>query len=87
MTQGPAASAPRYRCLIDATSVAEACTWLVEELHVGGDLPSIYLLVDGRLRCQAARGYFQVVDGFTPGTGVIGRVVAEGRTQIIADVT
>lgn len=88
MTPGrEALLAPRYPGLLSATSVAEACTVLVDELHVGGILPSVYLLVDGRLRCQAARGYFQVVDGFTPGTGVIGRVVASGRTRIVPDVT
>jgi diguanylate cyclase (GGDEF)-like protein len=67
--------------------VAQACTALVDDLYVDGALPSIYLLVDGRLRCQAARGYFQVVDGFTAGTGVIGRVVAGGRAELIPDVS
>ncbi len=88
MTSGRGAlPALRYPSLHRATDVAEACAALVDELHVGGILPSIYLLVDGRLRCQAARGYFQVVDGFSPGTGVIGRVVADGQTRIIHDVT
>lgn len=74
---------PRIRA---ATTVADACEALVDDLWEYGALPSIYLLVDGRLRCQAARGYFQVVDGFLPGTGVIGRVVASGRPLLIEDV-
>ena len=70
----------------EATTVTDACEALVDDLWEYGALPSVYLLVDGRLRCQAARGYFQVVDGFLPGTGVIGRVVASGRPLLIEDV-
>ncbi len=46
----------------------------------------MYLLVDERMRCHAARGYFQVVDGFPPGHGVIGQAVATGRAQLIQDI-
>ncbi|MCW2673303.1 MAG: Diguanylate cyclase protein [Frankiales bacterium] len=60
---------------------------MVDDLHVRWDLPSVYLLVEGRLRCQASRGYFQVSDGFTAATGVIGRVVSSGRAEVIHDVT
>ena len=73
------------RCAAAAT-VADACEGIVDDLWEHGGLPSVYLLVDGRLRCQAARGYFQVVDGFPPGTGVIGRVVSSGVTAIIDDL-
>ncbi len=52
--------------VMSATTVHEACQRLVEILQQRFELPSIYLLVDGRLRCQAARGYFQVIDGFAP---------------------
>lgn len=69
-----------------APSVTSACQGLVDDLHERYALPSIYLLVDGRLRCQAARGYFQVVDGFTPAVGVIGRVVAGGVPVVVRDV-
>ncbi len=69
-----------------ATSLSAACQGLVDDLHERYALPSVYLLVDGRLRCQAARGYFQVVDGFTSGAGVIGRVVASGEPVVIRDV-
>jgi len=69
-----------------ARTVAEACAGLVDDLWSFGGLPSVYLLIDGRLRCEAARGYFQVVDGFPPGQGVVGRVIATGKTEIITDV-
>ncbi len=70
-----------------ATTMAEACHGLTDDLVAGGfDLPSVYLLIGNRLRCQAARGYFQVVDGFPPGTGVIGRAVAEDASVFLPDV-
>ena len=85
----PALPEPRHgdfpRCAAAAT-LAEACEGLVDDLREHYELPSVYLLVDGRLRCQAARGYFQVVDGFSPSTGVIGRVVARDEAVLISDV-
>ena len=73
--------------LRSATSQAaaqRACEEVADALLAAGhDLPSVYLLLGGRLRCQAARGYFQVVDGFPPGTGVIGRVVTSGRPVLV----
>ena len=82
----PSPRGPRFRRCAAATTVADACSALADELHEQFELPSIYLLVDGRLRCQAARGYFQVVDGFTPSTGVIGRVVTSGIPVVVHDV-
>ncbi|MDX6216728.1 MAG: hypothetical protein QOG99_2312, partial [Frankiales bacterium] len=71
----PRSSSPRYaRCAAGSTLPA-ACSGLVDDLLERWDLPSVYLLVEGRLRCQASRGYFQVSDGFTASTGVIGRVI------------
>ncbi len=70
-----------------STSVRSACVGVVDDLYARWDLPSVYLLVDGRLRCQASRGYFQVSDGFTTSTGVIGRVVSSGIGEVIHDVT
>ncbi|MCW2607563.1 MAG: hypothetical protein JWO60_2256 [Frankiales bacterium] len=65
-------------------AVQRACQDVVDALLAAGhDLPSVYLLLGGRLRCQAARGYFQVVDGFPAGTGVIGRVVATGQPAFV----
>ena len=75
---------PYARCAA-ARTVAEACEGMADDLRETFELPSIYLLVDGRLRCQAARGYFQVVDGFTPSAGIIGRVVARGECVHVDD--
>ncbi len=90
MTDGQ--QTPFARCCA-AKDLRSACTGLIDDLHERWDLPSVYLLIDGRLRCQASRGYFQVSDGFlisdgvTPGVGVIARVVATGQREVISDVT
>lgn len=81
---GPEVPFPRCSA---ARTVADACTGLVDDLWEYGVLPRVYLLLDGRLRCQAARGHFQVADGFPPGVGVIGRVVASGEPVVIPDVS
>lgn len=71
-----------------AASVEAACEGVADDLvALGLVLPSVYLLGGWRLRCYAARGYFQVVDGFAPGAGVIGKVVASGRADFVADVS
>lgn len=75
----------RWAPVLDASSVEASCHALVQELAARWDLPSVYLLVDGRLRCMAASGYFQVVDGFTPQTGVIGRAVRTATTVVVHD--
>jgi diguanylate cyclase (GGDEF)-like protein len=69
-----------------ATDLRSACTGVVDDLHQRWALPSAYLLVDGRLRCMASRGYFQVSDGLTTSTGVIGRVVSTGSGVVVQDV-
>jgi diguanylate cyclase (GGDEF)-like protein len=74
------------RCAV-ATDLAGACSGVVDDLHERWPLPSAYLLVDGRLRCMASRGYFQVSDGCTTSTGVIGRVVSSGVAEVLQDVT
>ncbi len=79
---GPALS------LSDAESVKAACTLVVADL--GRDpqlLPSIYLLRGGRLRCQAATGYWQVFDGMPPGIGVIGKVFESGQSVVVSDAS
>ncbi len=70
-----------------ATDLHAACRGVVDDLHERWPLPSAYLRVDGRLRCMASRGYFQVSDGFTTSTGVIGRVVSTGVAEVVQDVT
>ena len=69
-----------------ATDLRSACRGVVDDLHGRWPLPSAYLRVDGRLRCMASRGYFQVSDGFTTSTGVIGRVVSSGVAEVVQDV-
>ena len=70
-----------------ALDLRSACAGVVDDLHERWALPSAYLLLDGRLRCMASRGYFQVSDGFTTSTGVIGRVVSTGTAEVVQDVT
>ena len=61
-------------------AVARACRLAVEDLSARHERCAVYLLLDGRLRCVAASGLFQVIDGFVPSDGVIGLAVADGRT-------
>lgn len=82
-----AADATSFPRCAASTSVRSACAGVVDDLYGRWDLPSVYLLVDGRLRCQASRGYFHISDGLTTSTGVIGRVVSSGIGEIIQDVT
>lgn len=66
----------------------DACEGLTDDLlALGVELPSVYLLVGRRLRCQAARGYFQVVDGFPTDVGVIGRAVTSGQPVVVEDAS
>ncbi len=68
-------------------SVDEVSNGLADDLvALGFALPSVYLLSGDRLCCHAARGYFQVVDGFRPGCGVVGEVVASGTSQVVPDL-
>jgi diguanylate cyclase (GGDEF)-like protein len=78
---------PAFPRLAAATDLAAACRGVVDDLHDRWPLPSAYLLVQGRLRCMASRGYFQVSDGFDTSTGVIGRVVSTGAAVVVQDVT
>lgn len=68
-------------------TVEGACQGVVD--HLARDerlLPSVYLARGGRLRCQAAHGYKQVLDGMLPSTGVMGEAFRTGRSQLIGDV-
>ncbi|MCU1672483.1 MAG: hypothetical protein JWN77_596 [Frankiales bacterium] len=81
-----ASDAPFPRCS-RARDVQAACEGLADDLvALGFDLPSVYLLNGERLRCRSARGYFQVVDGFPAGVGVIGRTIASGVPTLIEDI-
>ena len=72
--------------LVAAQTPAEASNVVVEHLAKLGLMPSVYLDQGGRLRCQAARGYWMVFDGFTPDSGVVGTTFRNGTTTHIADV-
>ena len=69
-----------------ATTPREACQAIVEHLGRMGFMPSAYLEQGGRLRCQAARGYWMVYDGVAPESGVIGHTFRTGEATVIPDV-
>ena len=69
-----------------APTAKAACEAVVDHLDRMGLMPSVYLEQGGRLRCQAARGYWQVYDGLPPEAGVIGRTFRTGEATVIADV-
>jgi diguanylate cyclase (GGDEF)-like protein len=72
--------------LLAATTPKEACHAVVDHLARLGLLPSVYLEQGGRLRCQAARGYWMVFDGVPPENGVIGTTFRSGQAAHVADV-
>lgn len=73
--------------LAAARTPLEASAATVEHLVTAGlELPSLYLARGGRLRCQASRGYWQVLDGFPPVSGVIARTYRTGEPTVISDV-
>lgn len=73
--------------LARADEPRHACRVVVEKLaETPGLKPSVYLERGGRLRCQAARTYRQVLDGIPPGAGVIGRTYRSGEVTVVEDV-
>ena len=71
----------------DHDALLAVCGAVADELLADGfELPSVYVLTGGRLRCYAAHGYHQVVDGFPPGVGVVGETVARGAATVVPDV-
>ena len=70
-----------------ADSVAGLADAIVSWLEDNGfSLPSLYLEQAGRLRCTAVRGYWQVLDGLSPDTGVLATAIRTGQRQHIEDV-
>jgi len=63
-----------FRTVVEATAAA-----------FGYSLVSLYLVVDDVLHLQHQVGYDRVIDRFPLTTGVAGRVVRSGRSQLIAD--
>jgi diguanylate cyclase (GGDEF)-like protein len=61
----------------------QACQTVADFLAAHeGMLPSVYLEQEGRLRCQAQRGYAQILDGIPFDAGIIGRTFRTGRATI-----
>ncbi len=74
--------------LAGAGDASAACAAVVHHLfRRGGLLPSIYLMRGGRLRCEAARGYWQIFDGMPVDAGVIGRTYATGERTLLRGAT
>jgi diguanylate cyclase (GGDEF)-like protein len=66
-----------------------ACEAVCVAVRALGDdlLPSVYLVRDGLLRCEAQRGYWQIMDGFPLQVGILGRAVRSGARVVVGDVT
>ncbi len=77
------------RHILDAAATPRAAAEaLVQHLdELGVPLPSLYLEQAGRLRCQAQRGYWQVLDGIPSASGVIGRAFVGGETIEVLDAS
>ncbi|MBA2240672.1 MAG: GAF domain-containing protein [Solirubrobacterales bacterium] len=74
--------------LAESGSVKAACEATVAHIHAEeGLMPSVYVHRGGRLRCLAARGYWQAFDGMLPGAGVIGTTFQTGTTTFVPDTT
>ena len=83
-----AGSATRRRLERDlerADTAREACEAVVDHLARRGLLPAVYLAQAGRLRCQAARGFWQVYDGLPPRPGIVGRGLPQRRAPPVLD--
>ena len=74
------------RDLDKACTARDASEAIVDHLARRGLLPAVYLAQEGRLRCRAVRGYWQVFDGLAPSTGIVGRVFRTGHAAIVHDV-
>ena len=70
-----------------AVDAKAACEAVVEFLYRRGQLmPSLYLELEGQLRCIAQRGLWQVLDGMTGSAGITGKVWASGEAIVAEDV-
>ena len=81
-----AASGRLERDLERAATARDASEAVVDHLARRGLLPSVYLSQDGRLRCQAVRGFWQVFDGLPVSAGIVGRVLRTGAEAVVDDV-
>jgi diguanylate cyclase (GGDEF)-like protein len=75
------------RKLDRANDAKSACEAVVDYLFRRGKLmPSLYLELEGQLRCIAQRGLWQVLDGMTGSAGITGKTWASGRAIVEHDV-
>jgi EAL domain-containing protein (putative c-di-GMP-specific phosphodiesterase class I)/putative methionine-R-sulfoxide reductase with GAF domain len=73
--------------LAKTTDRDRACSVVVEHLFRKGQLlPSLYLESQGRLRCVAQRGLWQVLDGMPGSVGITGKTWKGGQPIAVNDV-
>ncbi|MCW2622194.1 MAG: hypothetical protein JWL64_1796, partial [Frankiales bacterium] len=73
--------------LAEAVDAQAACDAVADHLYRrDGLMPSIFLERGGRLRCQSARGYWQIFDGVPTDTGVIGATFTTGERTFLQGV-
>ena len=73
--------------LRSARDAQEACAIVVDHIFGEGSMmPSLYLEHDGRLRCVAQRGLWQVLDGLSGEAGITGRTWATSAPITVHDV-
>jgi diguanylate cyclase (GGDEF)-like protein len=73
--------------LDQANDAKAACEAVVEFLYRRGQLlPSLYLELEGQLRCIAQRGLWQVLDGMSGAAGITGKTWASSRPSVVTDV-
>ena len=83
----PALDEALEEALAAARGVQDACRRTVDVLAAHGyPMPSVYLERGGRLRCFATRGYWQILDGLPPASGVLGRTFTTGGPIELGDV-
>ncbi|GGM67654.1 hypothetical protein GCM10011608_61090 [Micromonospora sonchi] len=71
-----------------ASTVAEVCQTTVDALaRFTPATIAVLLHVNGRLRCVAATGSWQVFATVAPDAGIVGRVHTAGRSAVVPDVT
>jgi diguanylate cyclase (GGDEF)-like protein len=80
------ASGRLERDLERAATARDASEAAVDHLARRGLLPAVFLGQEGRLRCQAVRGFWQIFDGLSASTGIVGRVYRTGVAAIVEDI-
>ncbi|HKD96895.1 MAG TPA: GGDEF domain-containing protein [Micromonosporaceae bacterium] len=71
-----------------ADTVVDACRDAVSVVARHSDaICAVLLPVHDHLRCVAATGSWQVFSSVAPGTGVVGRVFASGRGEVVDNTT